>query len=209
MCFLFRKKKPEVELDPIITTPIVIPEDTGSPQSPNWKYLWDSCVIDENRKIEISKICNRISLNKDTYVKIAEAIPCHWAAVGLTHYRESGALTLDVYLHNGQKLGSPTTIVPIGIYFRKDQFIEAAIDAMKDFKNCFDPWSICEKAERFNGLGYRKRIGDHGVIEYSPYVVAGTNHSDETGKYISDGKYSPTAIEQQLGVMAILKGLLG
>ena len=66
---------------------------------------------------------------------------------------------------------------------------------------------MLEFSERFNGLGYRSKIGDSGKIELSPYVFAGTNLHDETGKYVADGKYSQTAKEAQLGVASIIIGL--
>jgi len=182
------------------------PEIAGTPTNPNWASLLKYCVIDSGRVEEVRRACTRMRRNQSTYMRIASILDTKWEYIALTHYRESSALTLDVYLHNGQKLGKPTTIVPKGILFRADQFIEAAVDACKSFRGIKDDGVFLGLSERFNGLGYRKKVGDHGVVEYSPYITAGTNHSDETGKYIADGKYSATAIEKQLGVMALLKG---
>lgn len=184
-----------------------VPEMAGDAKNPNWAYLMKTCVLDADRVEEVRKITNRIRVNESTYRKIAEILDCKWEYVGLVHYRESSALTLDVYLHNGQKLGKTTTIVPKGVFFRADQFIEASVDAMKSFRGCKDDGVALGLFEKFNGLGYRNKIGDRGVVEYSPYIAAGTNHHDETSKYVADGKYSPTAVEKQLGVMALLKGL--
>ena len=175
-----------------------------STKSPDYGELWASCTLDATRLPSIKRETDRIRKNKNTYDAIAGLANCAWWVPGLLHYRESSALTLDVYLHNGQKLGKKTTIVPKGIFFRTDQFIDAAVDALKreGLFGVKDPVIFLGKAERFNGLGYR-RTG-----EYSPYVWAGTNHSDETGKYVADGRYSASAIEKQLGVAALLKGLL-
>ena len=183
----------------------------GDGKKPDFKYLWETCVIDPNRVGEVERECARIIKNRDTYNKIARILFCAWWVPGLIHYRESSRLTLDVYLHNGQRLGTPTTIVPKGVYFRAGQFVEAAVDALEDQKldGVTDPATFLEKAERFNGLGYRKKIGDRGVIEYSPYIWAGANHHDETGKYVRDGKFDKRAVEKQLGVAALLKGLIG
>ncbi|CAB4150052.1 Peptidoglycan binding-like [uncultured Caudovirales phage] len=181
-------------------------EIAGTPAKPNWGSLLKFCIIDSDRVEEVRKVCGRMRKNQSTYMKIAEILDTKWEYVALVHYRESSALTLDVYLHNGQKLGKKTTIVPKGVFFRADQFIEAAVDAMKNFRGLKDDGQALEMFERFNGLGYRSKKGDRGVVEYSPYVAAGTNHHDETSKYVADGKYSPTAIEKQLGVMALLKG---
>ncbi len=58
-------------------------------------------------------------------------------------------------------------------------------------------WSL-DRIEGYNGLGYRNR----GVP--SPYLFSGTTVY-EKGKYTGDGKYSASAIDQQLGVVAVLK----
>ena len=130
-------------------------------------------------------------------------------AVCALHYRES-SLSFAGVLHNGEKIlntGKKTKLVPKG----RGPFStweEAAVDALMLKKSIFpSKWtfeSMLEFSERFNGLGYRSKIGDSGKIELSPYVFAGTNLHDETSKYVSDGKYSPTAKEAQLGVAAIL-----
>jgi lysozyme family protein len=181
-------------------------EVAGTPKNPNWGSLLKLCVLDSDRLSEIARECGRMRRNQSTYMKIADLLDTKWEYVALVHYRESSALTLDVYLHNGQKLGKTTTIVPKGVFFRADQFIEASVDAMKSFRGVKDDGVALGMFEKFNGTGYRNKIGDHGVVEYSPYVTAGTNHSDETGKYIRDGVYSATAKEAQLGVMALLVG---
>jgi lysozyme family protein len=57
-------------------------------------------------------------------------------------------------------------------------------------------------AERYNGLGYRKK----GVP--SPYVWAGTDQYTG-GKYVKDGVYDPNYVDQQLGVAAMVNALDG
>lgn len=52
--------------------------------------------------------------------------------------------------------------------------------------------------ERFNGMGYRKR----GIL--SPYVYSGTQYYD-SGKFVADGRFSASAVDKQLGCLAILK----
>lgn len=185
-------------------------EKAGTPENPNWDFLARTGLVDADRVAEADKIANKIKAArvKNKYDDIAKIVDCEWWMVGMVHYRESGALTPTVYLHNGQALGRTTTIVPKGKFYRKDQWIEASVDAMKPFRGCHSEGKFYELCERYNGLGYRKKVGDRGVVEYSPYVVAGTNHSDETGKYIADGVFSKTAKDKQLGVMAVVKRLL-
>lgn len=146
----------------------------------------------------------KMQRNRDTYNSIGALANCAWWVPALLHYRENSALALNVYLHNGERLGKPTTIVPKGVFFREDQFVEAAVDALKrdGLSGIHGAIAFLPFAEKFNGLGYRK------TGEYSPYVWAATNHHDETGKYVRDGVYDPNAPEKQLGIAAILKGIL-
>jgi lysozyme family protein len=177
---------------------------------PDFAKLWASCEIDPKRVKDVAVTVARLRKNLPTYERIGHLANCSWWVPALLHYRESSKLTLDVYLHNGQKLGVKTTIKPKGILFRKDQFVEAAVDALKRHGLFFvtSPVVFLPFAEKYNGLGYRKRVGDKGRIELSPYIWAATNHHDETSKYTHDGKYDPRAVEKQLGVAAILRGLV-
>ena len=124
------------------------------------------------------------------------------------HYRESGC-KFDTYLHNGQKLGTPTTIKPTGRIFH--DFYEAAVDALNSVKNGrgvdlslensdINVWITF--AELYNGTGYT----DYRNIA-SPYVYSGTNVYTQ-GKYTSDGKYNPNVIDRQPGIYILLKTLL-
>ncbi len=97
------------------------------------------------------------------------------------------------YLHNGQKLGSVTTIEPKGKLFY--DFIEAGIDAVNGsyFKSYFEvlriksnPYDIVALlvlAEIYNGLGYY----NNGII--NPYLYSGTSI------YTADGSYDPDTVD--------------
>jgi lysozyme family protein len=58
-----------------------------------------------------------------------------------------------------------------------------------------------EQFERSNGLGYRRR----GIN--SPYLWSCTNHYTK-GRFVADGKFSPTAVAQYCGAAAMLKRLV-
>ena len=64
-------------------------------------------------------------------------------------------------------------------------------------KNFGDQKQFFDFAERYNGMGYRKK----GVP--SPYIWAGTDQYSG-GKYVADGKYDPNHVDQQLGVAALV-----
>jgi lysozyme family protein len=139
-------------------------------------------------------------------------------AIGLCalYYREDSRMDFTTCLHNGEKLSSVnkygTTLIPKGRGKGKNwDWAQAADDAMFIKKSQFPAkWtmgSFLAFSEKFNGTGYRSKIGDKGRVELSPYVYAATNLHDETGKYYKDSKYSPTAPESQLGTAAVYLAL--
>lgn len=128
------------------------------------------------------------------------------------YYREDTKMDFTTCLHNGEKLTSVnkygTTLIPKGRGKGKNwDWAQAADDAMFIKKSQFPAkWTLGSFllfSEKFNGTGYRSKIGDKGRVELSPYVYAATSLHDETGKYYADSKYSPTAPEAQLGTAAV------
>lgn len=121
--------------------------------------------------------------------------------------REDDAMRTDRYFHNGEKLGRTTQNVPKGIYFGKDQFIEASVHALGQKRaiadkvglsyGSTDRAAMAAFAEGYNGFGYRQR----GVS--NPYVGAGTDLYSG-GKYVRDGVYDPNARDKQPGVLSML-----
>lgn len=145
--------------------------------------------------------------NKSKYEAVAkrlgvpqELVPLAAKAIWAIHCRE-GSADFSTYLHNGEKLGKRTTLVPAGVLF--DNWEDAAVDAIKRELpkiNGNIPKSVPEWlafAELFNGTGYENK----GTA--SPYVLAGTT-AYQKGKYVADGKYDPNHVDQQLGVAALI-----
>lgn len=171
--------------------------------APNFEEIVKTLKIDDSRLIELKLLKEKFIANKARYQAVADKCGFPADLLFALHYREASCSFAGV-LHNGEKIigtGKKTKLVPAGRGPFKT-WEEAAIDAIMMKKALFPAeWTLANKlafAEKFNGLGYRK------TGELSPYVFAGTNHHDETGKYVADGKYSPTAPEKQLGVSAIL-----
>jgi lysozyme family protein len=171
---------------------------------PNYVEIVKSLKLDENRIIELKSLKNKFDITKERYQAVSNN--CLDFPVDLMfalHFRES-SLDFKGVLHNGERIlgtGRKTKLVPAG----RGPFLtweEAAVDALMMKKSLFpSEWTLASKlefSEKFNGLGYRN------TNEFSPYVFAGTNFHDETGKYVADGKYSSTAPEKQLGVASIL-----
>ena len=189
----------------------------GKKNIPNYLEIVKTLKLDENRLIELRTLKNRFDTTRERYEVVASNVFIEIEnefgnpmkvnfpvdLMFALHFRES-SLDFKGVLHNGERIlgtGRKTKLVPAG----RGPFLtweEAAVDALMMKKSIFPrEWTLASKlefAEKFNGLGYRN------TSEFSPYVFAGTNFHDETGKYVADGKYSSTAPEKQLGVAAIL-----
>ena len=213
-------KEPEIEVqlpkeESNTNTQVLDTVNDGSGVKPDWSFIADNCYLDEGVREKAISVGVKITSGMARYKIVEQATGVPWYCIGLIHLREA-SLRWNACLHNGEDLSDVnkygTKLVPKGLGKGKNwTWEEAAIDAIRhDGLDKVMNWSIAkvlEMNEKFNGLGYRKQIGDSGEVEYSPYVTAGTNWSDETGKYIADGKYSKTAKEGQLGVLAVLIGM--
>lgn len=173
----------------------------GSTDLPDFDFLWENCFLDPDKLTTIRFIAKKVQDNylRYNFVSIKTGLP--WYLIGALHFREcSGAF--DRCFHNGDKLPGPTRRVPSG-RGPFSSWEESAIDAIKlmgfHHLEIKTPVQALVIAEKFNGLGYRRK----GI--YSPYLWAGTNWSEEKGKYIADGKWDPKAPEKQIGVAAIMK----
>lgn len=125
--------------------------------------------------------------NKEHYQKLSEATDRPPELIAAMNWRESPTPgEFNTYLHNGQKLGKPTTIAPVGKNFGKDEFDKAAKDALKMHDYCAksmkmnkdtkDRAAMNAYAETYNGRG----PGAGG------YVWSGTDQAPGT-RYASDG----------------------
>ena len=127
-------------------------------------------------------------------------------------FRESASMSTDIYLDNGQSLGATTTIAPVGKYFGKDEFVDAAVDALQPFQSIQqsldlhtdskDLAAMCVYAESYNGLGYTQK---HATP--SPYVWAGTSRY-HSGLYTSDGHYDSTRVDARPGALPVIVSML-
>lgn len=145
--------------------------------------------------------------NKERYAAIARRFVnpgLKWWLVAVIHEMEC-TQNFSKYLGNGQSLNKKTTIVPVG-RGPFASFEEGAIDALKlQGADKIKDWSLGNVLyflEGFNGYGYSKYKGIN-----SPYLWSGSNHYT-SGKYVSDGKYDPNAISQQIGVALMLKKII-
>lgn len=166
--------------------------------------LWNGLEITPNRKAEAINVAKKILSNKIRYQNIEQLTGVPWHFIALVHYRES-SLNFGKNLANGQPLSQKTTIVPKG-RGPYSTFEESAVDSLVNVQKYTKDrdWSqpmYFFTIEGYNGYGYHSK----GVP--SPYLVGGSN-KQKAGKYVSDGVYSSSTWDTQLGVLTILKALM-
>jgi len=181
------------------------------------KKLFENINYRKNMMRPLKKVATEMQKYKEEYFEpVAKKAGVPWELVAAIHYRECGNnfSKFNTYLHNGQKLGTPTTIVPKGKNFpnNKNGWISAAEDALINtvrvqeigtefqYDNTDHLIKSAAIAELFNGPGYRKK----GAT--SPYVFSGTNRYS-SGKYVKDGVFDPSEIDKQSGIIAIMTAL--
>lgn len=195
LCLLAMARVPEAST-------AVKPEQAKGPQAQRWAVA----KINAKDSIRLDKAVVLYRRNQRVYAGIEgmrkNGVPAT-VLFGL-HYRESDndftanpaqgdPLThRSVHVPKGRIPGVPPPYT----------FAQAAEDAYYvvdrlDLRDWRHLESALDAVENFNGPGYRNR----GVP--SPYVWAGTNIY-QRGKFVADGRYSPTALDAQLGVAAIL-----
>lgn len=165
--------------------------------------------IDPNNMFsyDISNFKKIYAENQDIYEQISIETGVPPALIAALHYRES-ACNFGTYLHNGQPLGEPTTMVPENIYF--DNFHDAAVAALNNAQEqkgiSLAPDSdivlMMTFAELYNGTGYTDY---HDMA--SPYVFSGTEVY-EKGKYVSDGSFNSEAVDKQPGVYILVMSVV-
>jgi lysozyme family protein/peptidoglycan hydrolase-like protein with peptidoglycan-binding domain len=170
---------------------------------------WASLEIRPSASAAATKAASQLFKSKDTYQQIEAKTGVPWYFIGLVHYREA-SFNFSRYLGNGQPLGQVTTEVPRG-RGPFASFTDGAVDALRlqGFVGASD-WSIARilyRLEGYNGFGY------HNFGVNSPYLYGGSTlygpPEAKGGKYVSDGVFSASAVDTQLGTAVILKALMG
>lgn len=171
--------------------------------------LWAEMAIKKDRIDDSDRIVDRIIENKNKYQLVEKISGVPWYVIAVIHTLEANG-NFDSHLHNGDPLTAKTVQVPSGRPTAGQppfSWEESALDALHyDHLTSISDWSVEHIAfilERFNGWGYRKY---HSEVK-SPYLWSFSNHYVK-GKYVADGKWSPTAISKQCGAMVIIKRLI-
>jgi lysozyme family protein len=168
------------------------------------QHRWDKCHVDANKSAQFKSVADRLTtptaMARYKAVEAKTKVP--WWFIAVVHEREASQ-RWDRSLAQGDPWNKKSTHVPAG----RGPFAsweDAAYDALVNCppyaaKNT--DWSVgnaLTMLEKYNGLGYYRK----GLP--SPYIWAGTDQY-VSGKYVSDGVFSATAVDTQLGVAGLLK----
>jgi lysozyme family protein len=170
-----------------------------------YERLFATCVINSDAATEVQRRVDRLAGDAVRYTRVADAVGIPWYAVAVVHNMEASG-RFDQHLHNGDPLTARTTHVPAGRPPGNPPFSweESAVDALRfDRFDRWSDWSVAGtlfKLEGFNGFGYRT----HHPEVLSPYLWSRSNHYTQ-GKYVADGRWSPTAKSDQIGAAVLLR----
>jgi lysozyme family protein len=166
-----------------------------------------ACSLRPSYMADADDALRTIVRNRARYEKVAAETGVPWYVIASLHNREA-SLDFHCHLAEGSSLQHRTRYVPKGLLktspppYSWEQGATAALayDHMGS-KNWNDASAALFAIEGYNGLGYY-----HMGIP-SPYVWAGTSVY-RSGKYVADGKFSRSAVDQQLGVATLVKRML-
>lgn len=170
---------------------------------------WEQSSIPKHRLHEAQVIAQRIERNRARYESVSKSTGVPWHVIASLHNMEaSGDFTK--HLHEGSSLKFRTKYVPKGRPLPPANppfsWEFSATDALMFDKMYLKRWWLLGEAltacEYYNGSGYAK----YHPETPSPYLWAATT-VERPGKYVADGKWSPTARSAQVGVAAIWKVL--
>lgn len=172
----------------------------------DYRRLFDTCIIRENRVAEVETVTGSIVSNLARYQQVADMIEMPWFVIAVIHLMEA-SLRFDRHLHNGDPLTERTVHVPSSrprTGTPPFTWEESAADALRlERMDRWSDWSVpgtLYKLEGYNGWGYRKW---HPEV-LSPYLWSTSNHYTR-GKYVADGTFSNTATSRQIGAAVVLR----
>lgn len=170
-----------------------------------YERLFNTCTVRPERMQGIEAIIAKVSAARGRY-EAAGAGSIPWSFISVIHAMEAG-LNFTKHLHNGDPLTARTVQVPRGRPLTGDPpftWEVSAADALSiKGLGSGTEWSLAGtlyQIERYNGWGYRL----HHPHVLSPYLWSFSTHY-VSGKYVSDGTWSDTAVSKQCGAAVILR----
>lgn len=166
--------------------------------------------LSESHMGEMNSFIDNWERNKARYQTVSTLSDMPAELIAAIHWRE-GSGNFNTYLHQGDPLGKKAVNWPnnIPIFHVWEDAAVHALNMKESLKDQLeinaatqDATLLATYAEAYNGLGYHYRD------KPSPYVYSGTS-AYNSGKFVSDGVYSSTTVDQQLGVMPMLGAIGG
>ncbi len=156
-------------------------------------------------RTSFAPVARRLVASKSRYQAVEAKTGVPWPFIAVAHERESSQ-NFNTQLGQGDPLNRVSVHVPSG-RGPFETWEASAVDALvhcSPFAARNKDWSIgglLTMLEQYNGLGYAA----HGVP--SPYVWSGTDQY-HSGKYVSDGVYNASVVDQQLGCAGLLMAMM-
>lgn len=170
-----------------------------------YERLFNTCTVRPERMQGIEATISKVAAARGRY-EAAGAGTIPWFFISVIHAMEAG-LDFTKHLHNGDALTARTVRVPSGRPQTGNppftwEVSAADALAMKGLGRGTE-WSLAGtlyQIERYNGWGYRL----HHAHVLSPYLWSCSTHY-ASGKYVSDGRWSDTAVSKQCGAAVLLR----
>jgi lysozyme family protein len=195
----------------IPTSPATAPAFLTSTQFADLRQEYQDCFdrCETRREFagHVAYYVKRLKHGQPNYQRVEREVGVPWAFAGVIHGMECG-FNFAGHLHNGDRLTARTVNVPKGR--PKDSeppftWLQSALDALRLKKlDAVTDWStphMLYLLEGYNGFGYRRRAMP------SPYLWSFSNVY-EKGKFVTDGKFDPSAVSKQCGAALMLKAIL-
>lgn len=189
-------------------TPTPPPTYTPPPVVSTQQARWDKAEVRKEKEHFVLSITSQIQRSQARYQAVANATKVPWRVIASLHNMEC-SLSFRQHLHNGDPLTARTHHVPAGrpaTGAPPFAWETSAVDALQFDKLDRKDWSrvdtTLQNIEGYNGTGYQRY---HPTVP-TPYLWSWTTLYTR-GKYIEDGKWSPTAVSDQCGVVPLLKEL--
>ncbi|MCC5636328.1 peptidoglycan DD-metalloendopeptidase family protein [Nostoc sp. CHAB 5844] len=182
---------------------------TKAAQTDYYNRIWSTMAIRPDRLGIVKEAAQSAIANQAKYQAISAKTGVPWYVIAAIHYRES-TFNFNTNIANGDPLNRRTTNVPQGRIpgvAPPYTFEQAAIDALTCENSKFKGvnWGsipdLCWFLENYNGLGYLFKGRP------SPYLLSGSQHY-QSGKYVADGRYSESTVDQQVGTLPIIWSIL-
>jgi lysozyme family protein len=169
--------------------------------APEYAHRWATMKV--TRPQDALAAARRMLRHRADYDAVQAACGVPAVVVAGLNERESSS-DFSTYLGNGDPLDKPTIHVPKNRGPFASWALGAADALHLDGLDAVKVWNIpraCYEPELYNGFGPRNR----GFV--TGYVWAGTDQYTG-GKYVADGVWDPSAIDQQLGTAALMWAML-